>query len=247
MTDSLYTFRVQGQEIIHGKLSDQYTGREYSCDMRSKAEIGKRLRAAREGQKLTLKELAAKTRSLSPSRISNYEQGTRSPGRDEATELGRALGLSAAYILGVGETPARYSAPPVRQIAIVGTTQGGPDKGHLELGYALGHGDQFIEMAAGDENTYALTVKGSSMAPRIREGDAIWVEPSHQVEPGDTVVARFLSGEVMVKELVSRRNGYITLDSIAKDEDRIVRPEAEVEFLHYVGGVVFPGKIKQRV
>lgn len=150
---------------------------------------------------------------------------------------------------GVSEAPATYKngPPPIKEISIVGNTQGGPDVEHLELGYPPGYGDQYFDMATGDPNAYGLIVKGNSMAPRIREGDAIWIEPNHHPEPGDTVVAKFIGGEVMVKDFISRRNGKITLDSIAKDEERIVRLESDIEYMHYVGGVVFPGKIKQRV
>lgn len=69
-----------------------------------KEKIGRRLRAAREKAGLTLEEVAAKTKGLTVSRISNYEQGTRQPGPDEAIALARALGtISAASILCVDD------------------------------------------------------------------------------------------------------------------------------------------------
>jgi transcriptional regulator with XRE-family HTH domain len=62
--------------------------------------IGKRLRDERQAQKLSLAELAARTKSLSKSRISNYEQGIRRMGLEEAQELSAALGtVSATYLL----------------------------------------------------------------------------------------------------------------------------------------------------
>lgn len=63
-------------------------------------KIGQRLRAARTAQKLSLSELAARTRTLSKSRISNYEQGIRRMGLEEAVELAEALdGLTPTYLL----------------------------------------------------------------------------------------------------------------------------------------------------
>lgn len=63
-------------------------------------KIGHRLRAARQAQKLSLAALAARTMSLSKSRISNYEQGIRRMGLEEAQELSKALGtLSVSYLL----------------------------------------------------------------------------------------------------------------------------------------------------
>jgi transcriptional regulator with XRE-family HTH domain len=63
-------------------------------------KIGQRLRTARQAQKLSLAALADRTSSLSKSRISNYEQGIRRMGLEEARELAAALGtVSATYLL----------------------------------------------------------------------------------------------------------------------------------------------------
>lgn len=63
-------------------------------------KIGMRLREARQAQGLSLAELAARTSSLSKSRISNYEQGIRRMGLEEAQELSTALGtVTATYLL----------------------------------------------------------------------------------------------------------------------------------------------------
>lgn len=62
--------------------------------------IGQRLRSARHEQKLSLADLSARTQSLSKSRISNYEQGIRRMGLEEADELSRALGtVTPTYLL----------------------------------------------------------------------------------------------------------------------------------------------------
>jgi transcriptional regulator with XRE-family HTH domain len=63
-------------------------------------QIGLRLRAARKAQSLSLAALAARTSSLSKSRISNYEQGLRRMGLEEAQVLAAALGsVTATYLL----------------------------------------------------------------------------------------------------------------------------------------------------
>jgi transcriptional regulator with XRE-family HTH domain len=63
-------------------------------------QIGQRLRAARHAHKYSLSELASRTRTLSKSRISNYEQGIRRMGIEEAQELSEALeGITPAYLL----------------------------------------------------------------------------------------------------------------------------------------------------
>lgn len=63
-------------------------------------QIGQRLRAARHEQKLSLSDLSSRTNSLSKSRISNYEQGIRRMGLEEAHELSIALGtVTPTYLL----------------------------------------------------------------------------------------------------------------------------------------------------
>jgi len=70
------------------------------CDMELTKRIGLRLREARKAQNLSLAALAARTSSLSKSRISNYEQGLRRMGLEEARELASALGtVSATFLL----------------------------------------------------------------------------------------------------------------------------------------------------
>jgi len=63
-------------------------------------QIGLRLRTARKAQGLSLAALAARTSALSKSRISNYEQGLRRMGLEEAQVLAAALGtVTATYLL----------------------------------------------------------------------------------------------------------------------------------------------------
>ncbi len=63
-------------------------------------KIGHRLRAARNAHGYSLAELSDRTKVLSKSRISNYEQGIRRMGLEEAQLLSNALdGLTPTYLL----------------------------------------------------------------------------------------------------------------------------------------------------
>lgn len=63
-------------------------------------ESGKRLKKAREAKHLTLRGLSKLTNGvLSPSRLSNYEQGLRQMGTDEVLALYKHLSVSPAYLL----------------------------------------------------------------------------------------------------------------------------------------------------
>ncbi|WP_457604303.1 helix-turn-helix domain-containing protein, partial [Legionella pneumophila] len=68
-------------------------------------QIGNRITKARKELGITIKELAERTAELSPARISNWEQGTRSPGPMEAKLLADQLNVSAAYLLCLTDNP----------------------------------------------------------------------------------------------------------------------------------------------
>jgi transcriptional regulator with XRE-family HTH domain len=71
-----------------------------SPDMNFKKEIGRRLAEARDDKRWSLADLSRETSGvLSPSRISNYEQGERLPGPREILILSKALGRDPAYLM----------------------------------------------------------------------------------------------------------------------------------------------------
>lgn len=68
-------------------------------------QIGQRLRSARQAQGLSLSELSNLTGALSKSRISNYEQGIRRMGLEEARQLATALvSVTPTYLLCLEDT-----------------------------------------------------------------------------------------------------------------------------------------------
>lgn len=68
--------------------------------MNYKKEAGKRLKAARLAKGWTLAELSRKVGGLlSPSRLGNYEQGTRMIGIRESLALGSVLGVQPSHLL----------------------------------------------------------------------------------------------------------------------------------------------------
>jgi transcriptional regulator with XRE-family HTH domain len=78
---------------------------DYPVEMDLTKKIGQRLRAARQAQGLSLSDLSSRTGSLSKSRISNYEQGIRRMGLEEAQTLAQALGsVTPTYLLCLDDT-----------------------------------------------------------------------------------------------------------------------------------------------
>lgn len=76
---------------------------------------GARIRAAREARNLSVKNLSQATDGvLTPSRISNYEQGLRELPIDAAEKLARALETPAAYLMGlIDETDKELLSFPI--------------------------------------------------------------------------------------------------------------------------------------
>lgn len=66
--------------------------------------IGSRITQARKANGLTIKQLAEKT-GLGAARIGNWEQGTRSPGPEEAKLLSKALNIAGSWLLCLTNNP----------------------------------------------------------------------------------------------------------------------------------------------
>lgn len=64
-----------------------------------------RLRSERKNRGWTLTELANHTDTLTPERISNYEQARRYMSPEVAAQLSKVLGSSMAWLMGVDGSP----------------------------------------------------------------------------------------------------------------------------------------------
>lgn len=90
---SPFTQKVECQPVIRGVALNR-VGFDY------KKESGRRLAKARDARKWTLRELSQSLGGLlSPSRLSNYEQGLRKLSQQEALALSSVLHVPASYLL----------------------------------------------------------------------------------------------------------------------------------------------------
>lgn len=101
----LTTSFIHGPCVTHKRVYTQNVASLYAgprvafTSMNWKNKIGLRIRAARLAKEWTLAELSKKTgRVLSPSRISNYEQGLRLCKAQDAAILSAALDVSASHL-----------------------------------------------------------------------------------------------------------------------------------------------------
>jgi phage repressor protein C with HTH and peptisase S24 domain len=130
--------------------------------------------------------------------------------------------------------PANHLVRNGKGVPVVGTAQLGAEGFWVELQHPAGHGDGILRYNSNDRNAYALRVTGSSMEPRIRNGEFVVIEPNHACSPGDEVLVVTSDGRSMVKELLYIRDGVVTLSSVNASHGRVTLRAEEIEKMHYV-------------
>lgn len=185
-----------------------------------KEKIGSRIKAARKEAGLTVREVCEKSGSLKQARISNWEQGTRSPGPSEALLLARILGVSAAYLLCLTDQKdvsdkaenmitlvPLYSAEQVLSIQ---------DINHYEVLDAQQIPVEKDVSAHLSEHAFAYKIEDNSMSPEYVPGDSVIIDPSKAPSPSQ--VALLVSdGRVMVRRI--RDKGKEGIDFVPLNQD----------------------------
>lgn len=205
----------------------------------------KRLTYAREKRGIK-KSAFAKLVGVSAPTVTDWESGDiKMLDGVKLVSVCKVLDIQAKWLLdNIGEMDASTNvddAPslrPFRDVPVVGTVQAGKDGFFDSLYMPVGHGDGAITYPAKDKYSYAVRVKGDSMRPRIKAGEFIVVEPSHEPQPGDDVVVVLKDGQRMVKELLYQRDGEITLGSINNGHGNITVSLEDVDKIHYVAAII---------
>lgn len=128
---------------------------------------------------------------------------------------------------------------PYKEVSIVGTAQLGPN-GHW---YEFESGDGVVSVPSSDPDAYAVRVRGQSMAPAIRSGWVVVMEPNRSLSPGEYVLVRTTDGESMVKELLFERQDEVHLHSVADGFDRVVLDREQIVQIDPVSFIIPPSKI----
>lgn len=168
-------------------------------DIRKK--IGIRIYQSRKACELSIKELAEKTGTLSAARISNWENGTRSPGPNEAILLAKALNVAASYLLCLsddvrGELSLQETVLP-QAIPIIPLTETNQDKKSLKKltkdasPFSDSQPTISLEYRSKEhvgKNIFATVIVDASMNPKFSSGDILIVDPERKPQPGDFVL-----------------------------------------------------------
>lgn len=169
--------------------------------MELKQRIGQRITEKRKEAGITIKLLSERAKTLAAARISNWEQGTRAPGPEEAMLLSKLLNVSASYLLCLtddprGELMAQDDRLP-RYIPLIDIDQMPTDKNELQglIKSAANNADTPSISIDGElkastsKMLFAVTLNDNSMEPEFKAGDIVIFDGEQQPTPGQYVIA----------------------------------------------------------
>lgn len=199
--------------------------------MNLKQEIAKRITSSRKQLGITIKELAARTQTLSAARISNWEQGSRSPGPLEAKLLAKVLDVSPSYILCLSDNPHgdlhMHAEIMPKYAPLLPLNKTNLTKNKLqEIIQNLSLFSNEIEKISLEDkiksiagpNTFATRIEDSSMSPDFKPGDIIIADPDTKPKPGKYVIANIKSS----KENIIRKYREADMKSSTKNNFELV-------------------------
>lgn len=164
-------------------------------ELNIKKEIGKRIFEARKIKGLTLKTLGELTGGLKQTRLTNWEQGIRTPGPEEIKLLAQALDVSPAFLMCLSdEKLSKKTKNPSQLIPLLDSQQACEAKLHIgAMREQEGSRDViFISVSTAllpelSQEAFALKMADDSMLPEIRVNDVLVIDPAMSPNPGDYV------------------------------------------------------------
>ena len=205
-----------------------------------KTTIGDRIRAARDNKELDQSTLADKAGVVTRT-LQRWEKGEQVPDGVSITKIARATGVQPTWLLtGEGEMyplPSRpenvYSLPmTVRkknrlvELPLISAVPAGK----VATMFHPDHVDDYVTVDdVRDPGAFALRVKGSSMSPRIEDGDVVIVSPQAEARNGDICVVR-VEGEDTLKK-VKFEGTYVHLIPLNPDYEPVTVRRKDVNFV----------------
>lgn len=173
-------------------------------------DIYDRIKEKREALGLSQYELALKTGYKSRSSINKIEKGQRDINQRQIEDFANALETTTAYLMGwesessFYETPYPTSSGKGKLIPILGQVVAGIPIDAVEeiLGY-----EEISKSMASQGEFFALQIKGSSMEPRMHEGDVVIVQKQSDIDSGDTAIVLVNGDEATVKKVIKFTGG----------------------------------------
>ena len=164
--------------------------------------MGNRVKQLRTEKKIRQIDFAS-AMGVAQSAVSNWETGRNEPDNDMLCKIADYFGVSVDYLIGRSnvrsvkssrQSPRRRGVP----VPVLGDVAAGIPIEAVEdiLDY-----EEIDEEAAASGEYFGLRIKGSSMEPRMVEGDVVIVRRQETAETGDTVVALINGDSATVKKI----------------------------------------------
>lgn len=206
--------------------------------MSDNAAIGRRIEARRNELGLTLDDVATSI-GVARSTIQRYEKGKINKLKLPVIEaIASVLYVNPAWLCYKSDNMEPSHEPPSRgvKVPVLGTVAAGiPIEAVEEI---LDYEEITPQMAACGEY-FALQIRGSSMEPRMVEGDVVIVRQQSDVDSGDIAVVLVNGNEATVKKIRKQENGLSLIPSNPSYDVMFFTPQ-EVESLpvRIIGKVV---------
>ncbi|MCA8331863.1 LexA family transcriptional regulator [Burkholderia cepacia] len=115
---------------------------------------------------------------------------------------------------------------PMAKVFVVRIDQRGlPNSLWDREGNLIEHSEQYARIATEDPRAFLIVINDAALEPRYFPGEYVLVEPEYPPELEDDVIVCLLDGTVLIRRLVSRRNGIrlgtyrmIETESVASDK-----------------------------
>ena len=159
----------------------------------------------RKDNNLTQAELAKKL-GVAPSTVGMYERGQREPDFETLEKIANCFSVNMNTLLGKENETDIASGSLGIKIPVLGKVAAGIPITAVEN--ILDYEEISSEMASSGEYV-ALKIQGSSMEPRMFEGDVVIVRVQSSVEHGEVAVVMVDGGEATVKKVQFQSSGIL--------------------------------------
>ena len=195
--------------------------------------IGPQIRLLRKEANMTQQELASKL-YVSQQAVGKWERGEATPNPETIVAMSRIFGVSADTLLG-------ESAPPLSTggtwVPVLGDVAAGIP---IEAVENIVDYEEIDTAMAANGKYYGLRIKGSSMEPRIRDGDVVIVRQQEDADTGDTAVVLVNGESATVKRIKKEPDGGLWLlpNNPAYDPQHYSPAEVAEKPVRIIGKVV---------
>lgn len=209
--------------------------------------LGQRIREARIGRGLDQSKMAARL-DIATRTLQRWEKGEQEPDASVIMRIAKLTSVLPQWLLtGDGErhlgrgaarkvlplADTKYRKVNLLTVPLLSSVPGGVPN----LIYHPEYVDKYVTVDdVRDEQAFALEVKGSSMAPRIEDGDIIVVSPKQEARSGDICVVRVQDEDTVKK--IKMVEAFVHLIPLNPEFEPMVVKKKDVTFIWKVVKVI---------